>query len=154
VRAAILALLAEEPRNGYQIIQQISERSDGLWQPSPGSVYPALAQLEDEGLVAAETPDGGRKRYVLTGEGREYVAAHADEVDAPWEVVTRGVGPGTIELRRLFKEVAMAAMQVVHVGSAAQVGQAQQLLAETRRRLYQILAAADAPGEGGPAGQV
>src|SRR5262249_49122735 len=69
VRAAALALLAEEPRNGYQLIQEIAERSDGVWQPSPGSVYPALQQLEDEGLIQAETPEGGRKRYALTGEG-------------------------------------------------------------------------------------
>ena len=70
VRAAALALLAEEPRNGYQIIQGIGERSGGVWRPSPGSVYPALQQLEDEGLVQAETPEGGRRRYALTGEGR------------------------------------------------------------------------------------
>ena len=66
VRAAALALLAEEPRNGYQLIQEIAERSGGVWQPSPGSVYPALQQLEDEGLIQAETPEGGRKRYALT----------------------------------------------------------------------------------------
>ena len=83
VRAAALALLAEEPRNGYQLIQEIAERSDGVWQPSPGSMYPALQQLEDEGLIQAETPEGGRKRYALTAEGRDYVAAHADEVRAP-----------------------------------------------------------------------
>ncbi len=70
VRAAALSLLAEEPRNGYQIIQEIAERSGGVWQPSPGSVYPALQQLEDEGLIQAETPEGGRRRYALTDEGR------------------------------------------------------------------------------------
>src|SRR5215510_3854972 len=69
VRAAALSLLAEEPRNGYQLIQEIAERSDGVWQPSPGSMYPALQQLEDEGLIQAETPEGGRKRYALTAEG-------------------------------------------------------------------------------------
>jgi len=78
VRAAALSLLAEEPRNGYQIIQEIAERSGGVWQPSPGSVYPALAQLEDEGLIQAEMPEGGRKRYALTAEGREYVETHAE----------------------------------------------------------------------------
>ena len=87
VRAAALALLAEEPMNGYQIIGEISERSDGVWRPSPGSVYPALQQLEDEGLIRAEAGDGGRRAYVLTDEGREYVAAHPDEVRAPWDIV-------------------------------------------------------------------
>ena len=102
VRAAALALLAEEPRNGYQLIQEIAERSDGVWQPSPGSMYPALQQLEDEGLIQAETPEGGRKRYALTAEGREYVAAHADEVRAPWDDVASSVGTDAIELRRLI----------------------------------------------------
>jgi hypothetical protein len=60
VRAAALALLAESPMNGYQIIQEISERSGGVWRPSPGSVYPALQQLEDEGLIRAEEGAGGR----------------------------------------------------------------------------------------------
>src|SRR6266568_4462808 len=141
VRAAALALLAEEPRNGYQLIQEIAERSDGVWQPSPGSVYPALQQLEDEGLIQAETPEGGRRRYALTAEGREYVAAHPDEVEAPWDVVASSVGTDAIELRRLFGEVVMAAVQVARVGSEAQVGQAHQILTETRRKLYRILAA-------------
>ena len=58
VRAALLLLLAEEARNGYQLMQTIEERSGGRWRPSPGSVYPALAQLEDEGLVRAVERDG------------------------------------------------------------------------------------------------
>ena len=143
VRAAALALLAEEPRNGYQIIQEIGERSGGVWRPSPGSVYPALQQLEDEGLIRAETGDGGRRQYVLTDEGREYVAAHPDELRAPWDMVARSVGSEAIELRSLFGQVAMAAIQVVRVGSPAQVGQARDILTETRRSLYRILAADD-----------
>src|SRR5262249_616595 len=147
VRAAALALLAEEPRNGYQLIQEIAERSDGVWQPSPGSVYPALQQLEDEGLIQAETPEGGRKRYALTGEGREYVEAHADEVRAPWDDGGRRVGTDAIELRRLIAAVAAAAVQVTQVGTAAQVTQAQQILTDTRRKLYAILAADDDASE-------
>ena len=147
VRAAALALLAEEPRNGYQIIQEIAERSGGLWQPSPGSVYPALQQLEDEGLIQAETPEGGRKRYALTGEGREYVDTHADEVRAPWDEVASSVGTDAIELRRLLQAVAMAGIQVVQVGTDAQAAQAHRILTETRRKLYAILAADDEPAE-------
>ena len=143
VRAAVLALLAEEPRNGYQIIQEIGERSGGLWRPSPGSVYPALQQLEDEGLVAAETADGGRRRYVLTADGSAYVAAHQEELRAPWEVVTRSVGSETLELRSLFGQVVMAAVQVARVGTDAQVAQAREILTEARRSLYRILAADD-----------
>jgi DNA-binding PadR family transcriptional regulator len=141
VRAAALALLAEEPRNGYQIIQEISERSGGVWQPSPGSVYPALQQLEDEGLIEAQTADGGRRRFVLTTEGSEYVAAHQQEVQAPWEVVARSVGSDAIELRKLFGQVVMAAVQVVRVGTDAQIAQAHHILTDARRKLYQILAA-------------
>jgi DNA-binding PadR family transcriptional regulator len=143
VRAAALALLAEEPRNGYQIIQEIGGRSGGVWQPSPGSVYPALQQLEDEGLIQTETADGGRKRYTLTSEGREYVAAHPEEVQAPWEAVARSVDSGALELRRLFGEVMMAASQVDRVGSEEQIAQAHQILADARRKLYRILAADD-----------
>ena len=140
VRAAALSLLAEGPRNGYQIIQEISERSGGLWKPSPGSVYPALQQLEDEGLIAATTGEGGRRAFELTEEGRSYVAAHPDELQAPWDLVAKSVGGDTIEMRRLFGTVAMAAMQVVRVGNNAQVAQAQQILTDARRKLYQILA--------------
>ena len=151
VRAAALALLADGPRNGYQIIQEISERSGGLWKPSPGSVYPALQQLEDEGLIAATTGEGGRRAFELTEEGRGYVAAHPDELRAPWDVVAKSVGGDTIEMRRLFGTVAMAAMQVVRVGNNAQVAQAQQILTDARRKLYQILAAEDEQAENGQA---
>jgi DNA-binding PadR family transcriptional regulator len=155
VRAAALALLADGPRNGYQIIQEISERSGGLWKPSPGSVYPALQQLEDEGLIAATTGEGGRRAFELTEEGRSYVAAHPDELRAPWDLVAKSVGGETIEMRRLFGTVAMAAMQVVRVGNDAQVTQAQQILTDARRKLYQILASDEgeqADGEQAAAG--
>src|SRR5881396_519230 len=69
VRAALLVLLAEEPRNGYGLMQEIERRSDGVWRPSPGSVYPALALLEDEGLVRT-TEEDGRKVFTLTDAGR------------------------------------------------------------------------------------
>jgi len=143
VRAAALALLADEPRNGYQIIQQISERSDGVWRPSPGSVYPALQQLEDEGLITATTAEGGRRAYELTEEGRAYVAAHPDEVQAPWDVVAKSVGDDAIEMRKLFGTVLMAAQQVARVGTRPQRAEARQILTDARRKLYQILAAED-----------
>jgi hypothetical protein len=94
VRAAILAVLAEQPMNGYQIIQEIAERSGGVWKPSPGSIYPTLQQLEDEGLVTADAATG-RRTFTLTDEGRAYVAEHADEVTAPWEASCTGSSPTT-----------------------------------------------------------
>src|SRR3954465_2175874 len=87
VRAAILALLAEEPRNGYQLIQEIEARSGGEWRPSPGAIYPALQQLTDEGLIEG-TEGEGRKTFRLTDAGRSYVEQHADEVNSPWEAMT------------------------------------------------------------------
>lgn len=139
VRAGILALLAEEPRNGYQIIQELGARSDGVWRPSPGSVYPALQQLEDEGLVRT-VEAGGRKAFELTDDGRAYVEEHADEVRAPWEAVSGSVHHGVHELGALGAQVGAAAMQVVHAGNDEQLEQAKQVLVEARRALYRILA--------------
>src|SRR3954454_23791642 len=83
VRAALLVLLAEEPRNGYGLMQEIEERSEGEWRPSPGSVYPALALLEDEGLVRAE-PEASARPFTLPDEGRAHVEEHRDELGEPW----------------------------------------------------------------------
>src|SRR3954447_11750697 len=84
VRAALLVLLDEEPRNGYGLIQEIERRSDGAWRPSPGSVYPALAQLEDEALVRPED-EGSGKRFALTDEGRAHVTEHREKLGEPWK---------------------------------------------------------------------
>nr|BFE81533.1 hypothetical protein GCM10020093_041340 [Planobispora longispora] len=146
VRAAILALLSEEPRNGYQIIQEIAERSQGGWKPSPGAVYPALQQLTDEGLVLAEENDG-RKTFRLTEEGRAYVTAHPDEVRAPWEEMTPDVDDTTRELMDLARQSGFAMLQILQTGSEAQIRQARQQLIETRRKLYQILAEGDPADE-------
>lgn len=139
VRASVLALLAEEPRNGYQIIQEIDERSGGVWRPSAGSVYPSLQQLEDEGLVRA-VQTGARRLFELTEQGRRYVEANPDEYAAPWEAVSDTVGEEAMQLRELTREVAMAAVQVVHAGSAAQAAEARRILTDARRSLYRILA--------------
>ncbi|HEY2505886.1 MAG TPA: PadR family transcriptional regulator [Streptosporangiaceae bacterium] len=150
VRAAALALVAEEPRNGYQIIQEIGERSGGVWRPSPGAIYPALQQLEDEGLIRAESGESGRRSYQLTDEGRAYVEAHPDELRAPWDVVAGSAGGVALEMRKLIGQVAMAAYQVISAGSDAQAAQARQLLVDTRKALYRILAADEdeAPADG------
>jgi DNA-binding PadR family transcriptional regulator len=140
VRAAALALLAEQPRNGYQIIQEIGERSGGVWRPSPGSVYPALQQLQDEELIQAEPGEGGHRGYVLTDSGRAYAAAHPDELRAPWDVVAAGTGSAAIEMRALMGQLGMAAFQVAGAGTDAQQAQARQVLADSRKSLYRILA--------------
>ncbi|WP_433173866.1 PadR family transcriptional regulator [Actinoallomurus sp. CA-150999] len=139
VRAALLALLAEEPRNGYQLIQTIEERSGGEWRPSPGAVYPALQQLTDEGLIEGTEGDG-RKTFRLTEAGRTYVEQHADEVNAPWEAMTSDVREDVRDLFKTAGGVGGAMMQVVRTGSEAQVAEAKEILTETRRRLYHLLA--------------
>ncbi|HLK77894.1 MAG TPA: PadR family transcriptional regulator [Streptosporangiaceae bacterium] len=147
VRAAILDLLSEgEAWNGYQIIQEIGERTQGVWRPSAGSVYPALQQLEDEGLITAAGEDR-RRNYTLTDEGRAYVQAHADELKAAWDAVTGSVDDAAVQLHNLARNVAMATVQVAQAGTPVQVQQASKVLAETRKALYRILAADDGDTE-------
>jgi len=142
VRAAALALLAEQPRNGYQIIQEIAERSGGLWRPGSGSVYPALQLLEDETLIEAVTQDG-KRTFQLTEAGRAYVEEHKADLTAPWDAVTAGVNDESVELHALLGQVAMATIQVGQAATPAQLKQARQVLIDTRRALYGILAEAD-----------
>ena len=138
VRAAVLALLAERPMHGYQIIQEIEERSDGTWKPSPGSVYPTLQLLADEGLITFEESDG-RKTYSLTEAGRA-VADAASERSAPWEPQNDKHRGSRSALPKAGFELAQAATQVGRTGSAEQIDQAVAVLADARRKLYLILA--------------
>ena len=119
VRAAILALLAEEPMHGYQIITELTERSGGVWRPSPGSVYPTLQAMEDQGLVTADKSEG-RRVFSLTDEGRA-VAEAAGDGPAPWEEAARGADRSLVDLRGLMVEVGAAIMQVGRAGSDEQV---------------------------------
>ena len=139
VRAAALLLLAEEPRNGYQVMQEIEERSGGVWRPSPGSVYPALAQLEDEGLVRTEEHDG-RRTFVLTDAGRTYVEQRRDDLAAPWDEMSGSVDDDVASLAIETRQLMMAVAQIGHIGSNAQIGEARKLLANARRGLYALLA--------------
>ena len=141
VRAAILAVLSESALNGYQIIQQIAERTGGVWKPSPGSIYPTLQQLEDEGLVRQET-EGGRRVFTLTDEGKTYVAAHADEVNAPWQAMAEASSDDD-GLKPLIGQVAAAVWQILAVGTPEQQAQGREALIELRKRLYAILAEDD-----------
>ncbi|MEV0383731.1 PadR family transcriptional regulator [Nonomuraea sp. NPDC050643] len=137
VRAALLAMLHEEPQNGYQMIQGIEERSRGVWRPSPGSVYPALQQLEDEGLVAGDE-SGGSRTYRLTELGREQAARHAD--DAPWIEVARTVPEDHHELRLLWAQLNEAFSHLIRTGGDRQVAEAKKLIRQTRKSIFQILA--------------
>ena len=136
VRSAVLALLAERPMHGYQIIREIEERSGGSWKPSAGSVYPTLQLLADEGTISAEESNG-RKIYSLTEAGREEVAQ--DHGATPWDSPGSHAG-GFAALPKAGVELAQAAAQVGRTGSPEQVQQAVAVLDDARRRLYAILA--------------
>jgi DNA-binding PadR family transcriptional regulator len=149
VRTAALLLLAEEPRNGYQIMQEIEERSGGAWRPSAGSIYPALQLLEDEGLVRSEEVHG-RKLLHLTDAGRRLVEERAEGQPAPWEELAGDVGDDARAMMKVVREVMAAITQVLHTGSEAQRAEARRLLVGLRRDLYRILAdGTDDEGEGG-----
>jgi DNA-binding PadR family transcriptional regulator len=135
----VLLLLAESPGNGYQLMQEIESRSNGMWRPSAGSIYPALAQLEDEGLVRGEEKDG-KRTFVLTDTGRANVDERRADLGAPWEEMVDAVDDDVAALFGEIKRVAMAAAQIGHGGSQTQVAEARKLLAETRRSLYAFLA--------------
>ena len=141
VRQALLTLLAEEPRNGYQLMQEIERRSEGVWRPSPGSVYPALQQLEDEGLVRAEEADG-RKLFHLTEAGRAAAAETSGE-GAPWDVASESVDSEVWELFNVARQVGMAIFQIAQAGTAEQNAAAREVLNNARRSLYGILAEDD-----------
>ena len=136
IRAAILALLAEEPMHGYQIIQELSERTDGVWRPSPGSVYPTLQQLEDEELIAPAESETGKRVFSLTAAGREAAAAHP----APWEAVAQETDDAMVDLWELARQTMEATKQVSITGSAAQIESAQTILRDARKALYRLLA--------------
>lgn len=136
VRTAILAILAEQPMHGYQIIQEIEERSHGAWKPSPGSVYPTLQLLADEGLVLAEE-SGGRKTYSLTEEGRAVADAAGD---APWRGEQSRDFTRATALPKAGANLAQATMQVATTGTAEQVEEAIAVLEDARRKLFAILA--------------
>jgi DNA-binding PadR family transcriptional regulator len=140
VRTAILALLAEGPRHGYQLMQDIARRSHDSWRPSPGSVYPVLSALQDEGLVDDEKVDG-RRVFTLTDAGRTHVQDRAAELSAVFDAFEpTAEQPEEADMRELLASLAGAAMQVLTTGSAVQREQAQEILARTRRELYGVLA--------------
>jgi DNA-binding PadR family transcriptional regulator len=136
VRAALLALLTERPMHGYEMIQELDNRTGGIWRPSPGSVYPTLQLLEDEGLIISEASEG-RKRFTLTDAGREEAA----KVTEPWAQYADDDTMSTVnEFRKASFGVMNALGQVGFSGSDEQRARALEVLDETRRKLYAILA--------------
>lgn len=140
VRAAILALLTERPMHGYEIIGELDQRTEGAWRPSPGSVYPTLQMLEEEGLLVAEEAEG-KRRFALTDAGK--ADAEAQEGPTPWEALVAASGDEAVELRDAMGTTVQALKQVFRVGTPAQQAKATEILVDTRRRLYEVLATDD-----------
>jgi DNA-binding PadR family transcriptional regulator len=141
VRAAVLALLRERPMHGYEMIGEIAERSNGVWRPSPGSLYPALQLMEDEGLVTIEEANG-KKLVSLTERGRAEAEALA-EGPAPWTQASEGVDQSVQDLHAAIGPVLQAAGQVAQVGTEEQRAKAIEILTDARRKLYGLLAEAE-----------
>ncbi len=138
IRVAILLLLNERPMHGYEIIAELAERSDGLWRPSAGSIYPTLSLLEDEGFVTS-SEEGGKRRFSLTAAGSEQIA-NRDDAPPPWEEMTAHADPATASLRESGRLLFAAVVQVSQAGTPQQAGEAVTILDEARRRLYGLLA--------------
>ena len=143
VRAAILSLLSEAPATGYALIKGIAERTDQAWRPSPGSVYPTLQQLVDEGLVrqqGAKDGNGGRTDYELTEEGTAYVADHKEQLDATWQASGPQRGGVDQEFMASIGRLFDAVKQFPRSATAEQRTAATAKIDELRRELYKILA--------------
>jgi DNA-binding PadR family transcriptional regulator len=143
VRLAVLALLNERPMHGYEMMQELADRTQGLWRPSPGSLYPALQLLEDQGLVRSETGEG-RRQFTLSDEGRAELAKNP-RASAPWDSMVRGADQGDVALRVAMRHVVIAVRQVAEAGTADQKARAERLIVELRRQMYLLLAEATEP---------
>jgi DNA-binding PadR family transcriptional regulator len=136
VRAAILVLLTERPMHGYEIIQEVAERSQDLWRPSPGSVYPTLQLLVDEGLITASETEGSKKLFELTDAGK----AAAEKVETPpWDEIAEGVDPAHLTLRAAVGQLFGAVAQSAHAASAEQQQRIIEIVNNARREIYTIL---------------
>ena len=137
VRAAVLALLAERPMHGYEMIKELEERTEGAWTPSAGSIYPTLQMLEDEGLIRGEERDG-KRRFALTETGSAEQSEKAGE-QTPWEAVRADADPEAINLKDSVRKLHHAIGQVFHAADEAQQKKVRELLDESRRKIYAIL---------------
>ena len=136
VRAAILVLLTERPMHGYEMIQEIAERSQDLWRPSPGSVYPTLQLLADEGLITATESEGSKKLFELTDAGK----AAAEKVETPpWDEIADDVDPAHLNLRAAVGQLFGAVAQSAHAASAEQQQRIIEIVNNARREIYTIL---------------
>jgi DNA-binding PadR family transcriptional regulator len=124
--------------HGYDVIRELARRTRGVWQPSPGSVYPALQRLQKQGLVTGQS-DAGKRSFSLTEAGRAEVLARSCQ-SAPWDEVMNGIAPAALGLQDAIAKMDLAVMEVVQAGTGKQQAAALKVLRESRRRLYSVLA--------------
>ena len=136
VRAAILVLFAERPMHGYEMIQEIAARSQDLWRPSPGSVYPTLQLLVDEGLIVSTESEGSKKLFALTDAGKE---AAEKVATPPWEEIADGVDPAHLNLRAAIGQLFGAVAQSAHAANEEQQQRVLDIVNNARREIYTIL---------------
>jgi len=139
VRAAILLLLSEQPRHGYEILTELADRSDGQWQPSPGSVYPVLKRLTRDGLVLPSHEDGKRV-FSLTDEGRAVVEAERESWGEPWRQASSPDDEAAMALWEEGRQLGAAVWQVSQLKDPEQLAAAAAILTETRKKIYGLLA--------------
>ena len=124
----LLKTLADGPAHGYEIIKRIEEQTKGMWKPSPGSVYPTLQMLEEQGLVKSRD-DEGKKVYELTKEGK----AKSKEENYDWEKLGKS---DFVELRMLAVETVRLTKQVIKVRGPIEI---KKILTETNAKLEKLL---------------
>lgn len=135
VKAALLALLADRPMHGYEMISELENRTAGIWRPSPGSVYPTLQLLEEEGLVTSAEQEG-KRLFTLTDKG----SAEAAKDPEPWSVFADAAGATAVKARESVGQLAVALKQVMAAGTEEQQARALEVVGDARRKLYGILA--------------
>lgn len=137
VRAAVLALLAERPMHGYEMIQELAERTNGVWKPSPGSVYPTLQLLADEGLITAQE-EGGKRLFTLTETGTAEAAKLGSST--PWADIAGEPDLDAMQLHEALRQLFMAVDQISQAGTEDQKSRAVEAVNEAKRRIYGLLA--------------
>jgi DNA-binding PadR family transcriptional regulator len=139
VRTGLLSLLVDKPMHGYDLIRELEQRSGGMWRPSPGSIYPTLQLLEDEGLVTGQEQDGKRV-YSITDAGRAELEERRQRggEGPPWEFGP--LGESLAEFRDAAFQLGAAAIQVARTGTEVQRAKAVEILAEARKKIYALLA--------------
>jgi len=140
IRTAVLAVLTEGPGHGYDVMQNLEDKTGGAWRPSPGSVYPTVQLLVDEGLLVAAESEGSKKLFELTDDGR---AAAGKIETAPWDEITEGADPGAVSLRTAVGQLMGAVAQSAHAASSEQQQRIVDIVNNARREIYQILGESD-----------